>query len=813
MMGTLSRQATSSSTWIAPLHPEQTSKKQSLTTEWSWLAPLYLSNSKSPGFCLINPGCSKVTHHQDPELAQLADRTSPVSTLLQTTAISKNPWDVQYIYFIQPQDEINFSINDTYVVEVWLKSASNSTQIGKTEIILELRGEPHTKLFQKHVGDIPCQWKKYCFQFQPNISLEGCKTQLCLRMGYGIQGFFISYLTIGKVVCSIASSSSSSSPSSSSVGHGLFFLTNPSGSHVTFAKQVDPHLFQAGIQPSFSTLVQTTSKNSKAPWDTQYIYPFLNNDNISFNKDDIMLIELWLRSDASASSSFGGNAAAAQTDIVLELNREPYTKLCSQHFPHISFEWTKYNIPFVCPYSFADISQVQLCLRMGYGVQGFHIADLRVTNYKQTRKMESLVSSFRAGDYEGCEEGAEWRQHAFERIKEHRMGLLEVVVKDSEGRAIKNANVAIRMKKHTFGFGTAVTGRLLAQSKANGIVGGGYGGEDDGSYRMNVKGLFNRVVFENDMKWKQWITAHCADGSCDYKRSYIDASIDWLQKNGIEIRGHTLLWGSWKYVPNEVAILQKDPIRLSQKVLDHVETITRTLGPFIAEWDVINEPTTSCEILELLGPSLCAQVLHTTQQISPHAKLYINDFPNPSMPNLLPSAIKLIHQLTKDYNAPLHGYGIQAHIGTTPWSICWLLNSLQQLETTFPHLDIQITEYDTSITDEELDANYLRDFMVAVFSVKNVKGFMTWGFWDGAHWNNKAPFFRKDWSEKAALRIFKDLVFNQWWTNEEGRTDGEGRFGVRGYCGEYDVCVTVGGKEVRRALVLEKGGVKVEIVV
>jgi hypothetical protein len=53
--------------------------------------------------------------------------------------------------------------------------------------------------------------------------------------------------------------------------------------------------------------------------------------------------------------------------------------------------------------------------------------------------------------------------------------------------------------------------------------------------------------------------------------------------------------------------------------------------------------------------------------------------------------------------------------------------------------------------------------------------------------------YRRDWSIKPNGEVWKDLVFNQWWTNAEGTTNASGRYKVRGFLGGYEVEVNHNG--------------------
>ncbi|MFW6388218.1 MAG: hypothetical protein ACOC0B_02980, partial [bacterium] len=53
-----------------------------------------------------------------------------------------------------------------------------------------------------------------------------------------------------------------------------------------------------------------------------------------------------------------------------------------------------------------------------------------------------------------------------------------------------------------------------------------------------------------------------------------------------------------------------------------------------------------------------------------------------------------------------------------------------------------------------------------------------------------APLFDLEWNEKPAYDYYTDLVFDQWWTDEAGTSDNDGRFAVNAFHGEHEVTVT-----------------------
>jgi hypothetical protein len=73
-------------------------------------------------------------------------------------------------------------------------------------------------------------------------------------------------------------------------------------------------------------------------------------------------------------------------------------------------------------------------------------------------------------------------------------------------------------------------------------------------------------------------------------------------------------------------------------------------------------------------------------------------------------------------------------------------------------------------------------------------GFFMWGFFSGSHWLNNAPVFDANFGLKESGKQFIDLVYNKWWTRENGVSGGDGLCAFRGYYGDYDITVSAGGK-------------------
>jgi len=68
-----------------------------------------------------------------------------------------------------------------------------------------------------------------------------------------------------------------------------------------------------------------------------------------------------------------------------------------------------------------------------------------------------------------------------------------------------------------------------------------------------------------------------------------------------------------------------------------------------------------------------------------------------------------------------------------------------------------------------------------------VDGILMWGFWADRHWRGAdAAIVDSDWTVNAAGRRYEALLA-EWTTSAAGQADAEGRYGFRGFQGEYEI--------------------------
>ncbi|MFI5381241.1 MAG: endo-1,4-beta-xylanase, partial [Tepidisphaerales bacterium] len=486
---------------------------------------------------------------------------------------------------------------------------------------------------------------------------------------------------------------------------------------------------------------------------------------------DTVLIAFWMRLIA------GGTDGLGLTSFVVEKGADPYTKSIT-YTTGVGAEWKQFAVPFTMLESYdgkTSATSYNISFWVTFNPQVVEIGGISMLDYGPGVSYSSLSTV--NWPYPGHEPDAPWRQLALQRIQKYRKAPIAIVAHDADGNPVPNVPVHVAMKRHLFGFGSAIDADLIAGNTA-----------DARTYRDTILANFNRIVFENDLKWPGWEN--------QANRARTMQAFDWLAANGISfIRGHNLVWPGIAYLPSDVqrmiAAAQADQLR--QRIDSHITDEVGTLAGRIAEWDVLNEPYTNRDVQKVLGDHEMAAWFKLARQSDPAAKLYVNDY------NIVEAGgYDLAHQngladivnLILADGGPLDGIGLQSHFDlnmTAPERVWRILDRFAAFRT-----DLAVTEFDVTANDEQLQADYTRDYLTTVFAHPAIKSFLMWGFWQGRHWKPDDAMYRLNWDLKPNGQAWRDLVFRQWWTDVEGATGPDGVFSVLGggFLGDYEVTVS-----------------------
>jgi endo-1,4-beta-xylanase len=399
------------------------------------------------------------------------------------------------------------------------------------------------------------------------------------------------------------------------------------------------------------------------------------------------------------------------------------------------------------------------------------------------------------------EDTPQWLADANNRIEKFRKADLTVIVVDSAGKAVPDAQVHVQMKRHAFGFGTAVTAAWLTTDSPAAE-----------KYRQMLLNNFNQIVFENDLKWPWWTTESWGNGG---NHEQTMKALDWLDAHHMPARGHYLAWATWS--GPEAYGGSEDVATLPKRLFDEMTAVAGDIGNRVMEWDVINHPVGwSHDTYEnRIGLDFYSKIIKHAREVTPPGMpLWINEDEVVAGTARADDYERIIDYLIAN-GTPPDGIGFQSHfieewgnrIENTP------VEEIYGRIDRFAHkgLRLRVTEFDIDTRKDkdpdpnksdfepdnpELQGKLLHDYLTAEFSHPAIEAITFWGFWGGAHYRGDAgALFNTDWSERPSGKAYRDLVFNKWWTDVNGTTNKQGNYDVRGFKGLYDITVSHNGEE------------------
>jgi endo-1,4-beta-xylanase len=342
-----------------------------------------------------------------------------------------------------------------------------------------------------------------------------------------------------------------------------------------------------------------------------------------------------------------------------------------------------------------------------------------------------------------------------------------------------DADVKIQQVRHAFLFGTAIA-NSVAEKDANAMS-----DNDRKMYLKILKENFNYAVHENALKWYD----------CEKEKDSVDYAIAdriWEICNAMDIpmRGHCIFWAKDKYIMNWLKKLNNDALR--GKVINRAMDVTNHFKGRITEFDLNNEMINGDFFRRRLGYGIINEMAYAAKAGNPDITLYVNDYGVLVERNYnADSYITQIENLLAN-GVPIDGIGCQAHTitsdeanttgmpATIPERFQRTLDRLAKF-----NLPIKITECLFTADNEEDIAEQLRVYFPICFAHPNVEAILMWGFWEGDHWQPHTAMWKKDWSPTPQALAYRDLVFNQWWTQKSGKSDKKGEFKTDAFYGDY----------------------------
>jgi len=342
--------------------------------------------------------------------------------------------------------------------------------------------------------------------------------------------------------------------------------------------------------------------------------------------------------------------------------------------------------------------------------------------------------------------------------------------------------VHVEQLRHAFWFGAAISNSPFSRLA---------GTEDALRYKETFLRNFNAAVTENALKWH---VMERQQGRVDY--SIVDAILQWTERHQIPLRGHNIFWGVENRVPDWQKRMSDEQLR---RVLEkRARDIGRRYRGRFAEYDLNNEMMHDDYYARRLGPDITRQMADWVLAEDPRAVLFLNDY-DVLTGNRLADYVKHVKRM-QEMGVALGGLGAQGHLHAETFDAQALQASLDTLARF--QLPLRITEFNMpgqrsayirkgrsqlSPEQERAKAEALVRYYRICFAHPAVQGILMWGFWEGANWIPASSLYRRDWTPTPAAEAYRDLVYKQWWTRWEGKTDDDGTAVARVFQGQHRV--------------------------
>jgi GH35 family endo-1,4-beta-xylanase len=435
---------------------------------------------------------------------------------------------------------------------------------------------------------------------------------------------------------------------------------------------------------------------------------------------------------------------------------------------------------------------------------------------KDIKGIESLVKEVKAAR-------EDWRKEANKRIDKHRKSDLIISVVGPDGKPAAGAEVKVKLTKHAFEYGTAISRRHFL----------GEQGVDPDIYKEAIKAFTVKIGFNNGLKYK--LTAK------PEKHKNIPPIIEWSKAQGIPVRGHCLIWPGGLHMPKELQVMVYGDVKIPKRgkkpdykdlskaelkeLREYCENMVTVWAKKwdVTDWDVINETRGNHAIQDILGREVMVDwfKLADKHQVNKGGGLYLNENRVISCPQKQAEKhLKLFYDevdFLVQNGAPITGLGFQTRMkeDTPAEEIYRRLEMMAEFG-----IPMAATEHEVSPTkaydlDEELRARITERVLTVYFSHPLVVQFIHWTFFSKANEETGTSadqgLLWKDGTIKLNGKIWQYLWKQHWITDETVKTDSKGKVKVRGYLGKHSIAVNHKGNKKSGYIILPKKGKKITI--
>lgn len=421
-------------------------------------------------------------------------------------------------------------------------------------------------------------------------------------------------------------------------------------------------------------------------------------------------------------------------------------------------------------------------------------------------------------------ERAQAEKRIAEGIEAHRKGDAVITLTDAYERPIAGASIRAVQKTHEFRFGANLF--MLDELESE---------EKNQKYKDAFAELFNIATlpfYWKDLEPTEGRPRFAKDSERIYRRPPIDLCIEYCQAHGIEPREHCLNYETW--LPDRLIDAPVSVIK--EKLEARIRILAQRYRDLIPCWEVTNEtlyPHRNRKVSAFYHErDFVEWSFKTAEKYLGRNTLAIND----AHLNVWAGAFNhrrsaYYMQIERELHAGsrIDAIGMQFHmfypreqelaatrLFYTPSHLFEVMDTYADFGKPLQITEITVPAYSQDAEDEAIQADILEWLYSIWFSHPRMSQIIYWNLVDG--YAAYAPqgdmtagenryfggLLRFDLSKKPAYLRLYELIHRRWHTEQAGVTDKNGRCTFRGFYGQYELTVEVGGKSTVQHIDLSK---------
>ncbi|MBR4663252.1 MAG: endo-1,4-beta-xylanase [Lentisphaeria bacterium] len=406
-------------------------------------------------------------------------------------------------------------------------------------------------------------------------------------------------------------------------------------------------------------------------------------------------------------------------------------------------------------------------------------------------------------------------------IEANRKGFAFLKLTDEKGEAVKNAEIRVTQTTHDFKYGANLF--MLEEFQKQ---------EQNEKYKKYFADAFNIATlpfYWDTLEPEQGKPRFAKDSPKIYRRPAPDLCLEYCEANGIEPKAHCLNYAS--LMPQWA----KGSVTWEKQCLEkRFRELAGRYAARIPMWEVTNETYWGYKRLSTLysQPDFVEWSFALAENYFPANKLVINEAHSRIWSNEFfwgsrsPYYMQIERAMLK--GARIDAVGMQYHmfyrkenelaetaVYYDPERIYDVLDTYAALGKPVHITELTIPAYSNDPEDEEIQAQIIRNIYSMWFSHAVLDGIIYWNLVDGfAAYCEPGDMtagenyyygglIRYDFTPKPSYQVIRDLFEKEWRTNLKLHTD-SGALSFKGFYGQYDLEITVNGKQTRKTIHLSK---------